>query len=67
MTKTVLSPTAHLTTVEDWGAHHRVLCDFILHTAVYVYGVLGCKDLKVQRTRCISDGHPSCQFETLWS
>jgi hypothetical protein len=67
LTKTALGPTSHLTQIEGWGAHHPVLCDFILHTAVYVYGMLGCKELAVRRTACLRNGDADCRFETSWS
>ena len=66
MSKVPLGATGHLTVVEGW-AHHSMLCDFILHTAVYVYGMLGCNDLKVRRTACVGKGDPDCRFETTWS
>jgi hypothetical protein len=67
MTKTPLGETGHLTVVEGWGAHHMMMCDFILHTAVYVYGVLGCKDFRVRRTSCVGQGGVDCRFEMTWS
>jgi hypothetical protein len=67
LTKAELGSTAHLTQITDWGAHHPVLCDFILHTAHYVYGALGCKDLEVLRTACVRHGSADCRFETRWS
>ena len=66
MTKTAIA-NGHLTVVEGWGAHHPMMCDFILHTAVYVYGVLGCKDFKVRRTACVQQGGADCRFEMTWS
>jgi hypothetical protein len=67
MTKEGLGATGHLTVVKGWTAHHAMLCDFILHTAVYVYGVLGCRDFKVERTRCTGQGDDNCTFEMTWS
>jgi hypothetical protein len=67
MTKTAVGATGHLTKIENWGAHHPMLCDFILHTAGPVYELLGCKNLRIERTACLKDGSPDCRFETFWS
>jgi hypothetical protein len=67
MTKKPLLPSGHLTTIEGWGAHHPMLCDFILHTAIYVYGVLGCKNPQARRTACVAEGGADCRFEVTWS
>ena len=67
MTKTPMGATGHLTVVEGWTAHHPMLCDFILHTAVYVYGVLGCRNFQCRRTACVQQGGAQCRFEMTWS
>jgi hypothetical protein len=67
MTKTKLGATGHLTTVDGWGAHHPILCEFLVHTAAYVYGQLGCRDLNVRRTACVRNGDADCRFEVTWS
>ncbi len=66
MTKSDLGPTGHLTLIEGWAAHHPVLCDFIPHTATYIYGVLGCQELEVRRTACLATGSSDCRFEITW-
>jgi hypothetical protein len=67
MTKEALGDHGHLTVVRDWPGHHPLLCSFLVHTAHYVYTELGCADVRVQRTACISDGAGDCRFEVLWS
>ena len=67
MTKTPLGDHGHLTVVEGWTAHHPMLCEFILHTAVYVYGVLGCRNFNCRRTACVQQGGTQCCFEMTWS
>jgi hypothetical protein len=67
MTKVSLGTTGHLTVIEGWGAHHPTLCAFTLHTAVYVYGALGCRDFAVRRTACVGQGASDCRFEMTWS
>ena len=67
MTKTRLGDHGHLTVVRDWPGHHPVLCSFLVHTAQFVYGALGCRDLRIRRTACIDEGADECRFEVLWS
>ena len=67
MTKVSLGTTGHLTVIEGWGAHHPTLCAFTLHTAMYVYGALGCRDFAVRRTACVGQGASDCRFEMTWS
>jgi hypothetical protein len=66
MTKTPLVPAGHLSVVRDWAGHHGLLCDFLIHTADYVYRALGCQDLLIRRTACVSQGAAECRFEITW-
>jgi hypothetical protein len=66
MTKTPLGGAGHLSVVRDWTGHHPLLCDFLIHTADYVYHALGCQDLLIRRTSCVSQGGPDCRFEITW-
>jgi hypothetical protein len=67
MVKLPLGEHGHLSVVTEWGGHHPLLCDFLIHTAEYVYGALGCRDLKIRRTACVSAGASDCRFEITWS
>jgi hypothetical protein len=67
MVKTPLGDRGHLSVVTNWVSHHPLLCDFLIHTAEYVYGGLGCKQVQVRRTACISEGAGDCRFEITWS
>ena len=67
MTKTPLGDTGHLSIVRDWGGHHPLLCDFLIHTAEYVYSALGCKNVLVRRTACLSAQADHCRFEITWT
>jgi hypothetical protein len=67
MSKVRLGETGHLTVVTGWGAHHPMLCEFIIHTAEYVYGAMGCKNFQARRITCVLDGSPDCRFEMTWS
>jgi hypothetical protein len=67
MTKEPLGDSGHLSIVRDWPGHHRLLCDMLMHTAEYVYGALGCREVRTPRTACVSDGATDCRFEITWS
>jgi hypothetical protein len=67
MTKTPLGETGHVSVVRDWGSHHPLLCDFLIHTAEYVYSALGCKSVQVRRTACVSAHADHCRFEITWT
>lgn len=66
MTKTALGEAGHLSIVRDWAGHHPLLCDFLIHTAQYVYTELGCKNVVVRRTACRATGEDHCRFEITW-
>jgi hypothetical protein len=67
MTKEPLPPAGHLSRVRDWSGHHPLLCDMLLHTADYVYSALGCREVKVRRVTCVSEGAPECRFDITWA
>jgi hypothetical protein len=67
MVKTPLGDRGHLSVVTNWPSHHPLLCDFLIHTAEYVYTGLGCKQVQVRRTACVSTHAPECRFEITWS
>jgi hypothetical protein len=69
MTKTAIETPdgpGHLSVIRDWHGHHPTLCDFITHTAEYVYFALGCRDLTIKKTGCVSTGQPECTFVISW-
>jgi hypothetical protein len=63
MVKMPLGPHGHLSVVTDWDSHHPLLCDFLIHTAEYVYGALGCREVRVRRTSCVGERAVDCRFE----
>lgn len=69
MTKTAIDTPdgpGHRSVVRDWAGHHPVLCDMLVYTAEYVYGALGCQDLTIKKTGCVSTGQPECTFIIAW-
>lgn len=67
MTKLPLGASGHLSIVSGWPGHHPLLCDFLIHTAEYVYAALGCRDVHVRRTACVAGGSADCRFEITWT
>jgi hypothetical protein len=67
MTKLPTGAAGHLSIVTGWAGHHPLLCDFLVHTAEYVYGALGCRDVQVRRTSCVAAGAADCRFEITWA
>jgi hypothetical protein len=66
MEKTATSPTSHRSVVREWTSHHPLLCDFILYTGIYVYGAMGCRDVALKKTACVSRGDRECVFTVDW-
>jgi hypothetical protein len=65
--KLPLGSRGHRTVIRDWPGHHPLLCEMIVYTGEYVYEAMGCRDVEMRRTGCISDGASECSFETTWS
>lgn len=69
MSKTPIEVDArpgHLSVIRDWTSHHPTLCELITFTAEYVYGALGCQELRIKRTACVSNGARECTFVITW-
>ncbi len=64
--KTAGGPWAHQTIIGGWEAHHPVLCDLHVASAEYIYQAMGCREVQVRRTGCVSEGGPVCSFEVTW-
>jgi hypothetical protein len=65
--KTVLAPNRHRTAIRDWSGHHPFLCELMVYIGEFVYDAIGCQDLVIERTGCVSDGAPECTFLASWS
>lgn len=66
MEKTVKSPTYHHTVIRAWSSHHPLLCEINAHSAQIIYEELGCKQVKVERTGCVSRGDRACTQDITW-
>jgi hypothetical protein len=67
MEKTAPAPRTHRSVIRDWTSHHPLLCDFILHTGVYVYGAMGCRDVRLEKQACVARGDGECVFLVTWT
>jgi hypothetical protein len=67
MEKQAISEREHTSVVSGWHAHHPLLCDFLLHISEYVYAAMGCKNVEVERFRCVSDGDADCAYRVRWA
>jgi hypothetical protein len=66
MEKTIEGPGRHHTTLRDWTSHHPLLCEINAHSARIVYQELGCRNVNVERTGCVSRGHLACTQVITW-
>lgn len=48
-------------TIEDWPGHHRWLCELSMETMRAVFEAMGCIELDLTRTECVSKGDPLCR------
>lgn len=67
MAKRTLGPSAHATEISAWAGHHPLLCDLHVESARYIYAAMGCRDVRVTRTGCVSRGAALCSFEVRWA
>jgi hypothetical protein len=65
--KSATGATEHTSVIRGWSAHHPLLCQFLRHVSEYVYSAMGCKDVKVDKLRCVSDGDGDCAYRVRWS
>lgn len=52
--------------VSDWGGHHPILCTITLETMCAVFELMGKKDVKWERTACVSAGASECVTRLTW-
>lgn len=66
VTKTIESPTKHVSVIAEWRSHHPVLCEMNASSGRIIYEELGCKNVKVERTACVAWGAPACTQIITW-
>ena len=53
-------------TVDDWVAHHPVICAMNGEAANAIYEAMGKHGVSTERPECVSRGDPRCRFVTVW-
>jgi hypothetical protein len=67
MQVTETSDHSSATTISEWEGHHALLCAAHVEAARSIYDRMGCRDVRVRRVSCVSDGAPHCEFAVQWS
>lgn len=62
----VLDGRHHLGIVSGWRGHHEILCRVNHHAKRPIYEVMGCHDVIVEQTSCVSRGDPDCRSHVRW-
>jgi hypothetical protein len=62
-TISITSPGLADSTIEDWPGHHRWLCELSMETMRAVFEAMGCRDLELTRSECVSKGDPLCRAQ----
>lgn len=52
--------------VLNWAGHHRFLCHLSGETMGAILIQLGCRDLELERTRCVAQGATECAVLARW-
>lgn len=57
----------HEGVVRGWRGHHELVCRINHQAKLTMYEVMGCRNVRVQQTACISRGDPDCRSTVTWS
>ncbi|MBI3205727.1 MAG: hypothetical protein HYZ29_29590 [Myxococcales bacterium] len=60
------TPTCHEGIVSDWRGHHPLICQINHLAKVHMYEAMGCLDVTVHLTRCVSKGDGDCRSLVRW-
>lgn len=60
-------PQEHHGFCRNWRGHHPLVCRLIHTGKEAVYEAMGCKDVTVELTGCISEGDDACSSKVRWS
>lgn len=52
--------------VAGWGGHHPYRCEIVRCSVDEAFNMMGCKNVHVERTRCVSSGAGACQMVVTW-
>jgi hypothetical protein len=57
----VMNPTTHRVHYEGWRSHHPFICRLNMAAARAIYIAMGCRDVRLERLGCVSDGARYCE------
>lgn len=58
---TIVSPGVADSVIRDWPGHHRWLCEVVHETMRCVFVAMGCQNVELERTACVSRGDRECR------
>lgn len=61
------SATCHEGIVSGWHGHHPLICKINHLAKLHMYPVMGCRDVTVELTTCVSRGDADCRSIVRWS
>ncbi|MGC4093008.1 MAG: hypothetical protein QM756_35000 [Polyangiaceae bacterium] len=56
-----------VTEVRDWPGHHPIACDMNRLAGEFIFKAMDCRQVRLERTHCISTGAPSCRALIHWA
>jgi hypothetical protein len=62
-----LGVTCQRIQVDEWRAHHPLLCRVQALSRAQNYRLMGCRNLQLERDACVSEGEPACVVTMRWS
>jgi hypothetical protein len=54
------------TRIRGWHAHHPLICDICMPTAVYIFQTMGLSDVRIERPACVARGNSECVYVLRW-
>ena len=63
----VPEPGVFRSSIAKWDAHHSVICDLNVVGTRYAFEAMGCRQVRVERASCVSEGASDCTFVARWS
>jgi hypothetical protein len=62
-----ISPNCYEQRIEGWAEHHPLICEMNTYSAVVLYEEMGCREVRVRRTGCVSQGMQACISRVSWA
>jgi hypothetical protein len=60
-------PGRAVSRIRDWAGHHPMLCVMTNGTMAAMFETMRCRDVRIQRVACVSEGDPECVAIVTWS